>query len=130
MKGTIGTFFGLMVMIPIIIFVAKFMVYGVQVHKVTTIATNITREAERQGGVSPTVIAYANSQLENAALLDKGYKVNFNRTGLIDKGEKIEVTVTGKYEMDLLNFLGTGAGTIRMDITQKETGYSEVWLRN
>ncbi|MDI3236415.1 DUF4320 family protein [Exiguobacterium antarcticum] len=130
MKGTIGTFFGLMIMIPIIIFVGKFMVYGVQVHKVTTIATNITREAERQGGISPTVTAYANSQLENAALLDKGFKVQFNQTGLVDKGGKIEVTVSGKYDMDLFNFLGTGAGSIQMNIIKRETGYSEVWLRN
>jgi len=130
MKGTIGTAFGLLLTIPILIFMAKLMVYGVQVSKVSTIATNITREAERQGGVSPSVIAYANSQLENGALDNKGFKVQYNRTGLVDKGGKIEVTVSGIYEMDFLNFLGTGAGTMKMNIIQKETGYSEVWLRN
>lgn len=129
MKGQIGTAFGMLILIPLIVLVPELIVYGVQTQKVSTIASNITREAERQGGVPQGVKDYAYSQLADNGLDTKGYKVSYNRTGVINAGEKIEVTVKGTYEFSMFNFLGTGLGTSKLDIIQKETGYSQVWQR-
>lgn len=129
MKGQVGTLFGMLILIPLIVLVPELIVYGVQTQKVSTIASNITREAERQGGVQQTVRNYADTQLEDNGLSQKGFKVSYNRTGTINAGEKIEVTVKGTYEFGMFNFLGTGLGSAKIDILQKETGYSQVWER-
>jgi len=129
MKGQIGTLFGMLILIPLIVLVPELIVYGVQTQKVATIASNITREAERQGGVTQPVMTYGNQQLSDNGLNTKGYKISYNRTGLVNAGEKIEVTVSGTYDFAMFNFLGTGLGSAKLNIMQKESGYSQVWIR-
>ena len=127
MKGSIGTLFALMVLIPITVLLIDLAIYGVQSIQASNVASDITSEAERRGGITPGLQAYAEKRLDETGLKQNGYTVSYNTIGKVNRGQEFEITVEGQYAFKAINFLNTGPP--KLAVNKQETGVSEIWLR-
>lgn len=131
MNGSVATGFMIVLLIPFLLFIPDLAIYGIQSNTAAEVASDITREAEMRGGVTPDLKDYANKRLEETGLKDNGYTVSYDvrsrPDGLMTQKERFTVTVSGSYSLRAFNFLNTGAFT--MDVVKPVTGSSKVWRR-
>ncbi|MDT0193731.1 DUF4320 family protein [Exiguobacterium sp. BG5(2022)] len=132
MKGTVALAFGIIILIPFIMFIPDLAIYGIQSHKASVVAADITKEAEMRGGVTSDLKNYAQERLDETGLSDNGYQVSYRVEGVGSEGKtqyrgKISVRVEGEYQFKTFNFLNTGSPTLK--VVQQQSGTSQLWLR-
>lgn len=131
MKGTVVTGFAILMLLPFLMFIPDLAIYGIQSNTASEVASDITREAEMRGGVTPALKQYADKRLDETGLKDNGFTVSYDvqgsTSGKANYSEEFEVTVKGQYRFMAFNFLNTGAMTL--SIEKPETGTSKVWKR-
>lgn len=131
MKGSVTMGFLIVLMIPFILFIPDLAIYGIQSNTASEVVSDITKEAEMRGGVTPELKNYAEKRLDESGLKQNGYTISYNVAGqtggMLQKTQRFDVTVSGKYRLKSFNFLNTGS--LSIDVIKSETGSSKVWIR-
>jgi hypothetical protein len=131
MKGPVAIAFTMIMLIPFLLVIPDFAIYGIQSHQASEVASDITKEAEMRGGVTPSLKQYAETRLDETGLKQNGFTVSYDvqgRTeGTVTHSQQFKVTVKGQYQFKAFNFLNTGA--MSLAIEKPETGSSKVWKR-
>lgn len=128
-RGHIGLAFVLLCLFPVIVFIPDLTIYGVQSYKSNSIVEQVTKEIEMQGGVTTEVEQVFQRVLKENGMSDKGFTIEYNRTGQIEHRGRFVVQFKGEYTFRAFNLLGTGKGKFTLPITSTDSGLSEVWIR-
>ncbi|MEQ2529120.1 DUF4320 family protein [Bacillaceae bacterium CLA-AA-H227] len=129
MRGAVGIAFFLLISFSIMVFIPDIIVYGTWTYKANSIVEKVTKEAEIQGGVTPSVEAHYNQIIKDYGMEDKGFTVKYSQKGQIQHQGRFTVEFEGAYTFRSFNLLGTGIGNFTLPIKANDSGRSEVWYR-
>lgn len=129
MRGHIGLAFSLLLFFPVIVMVPDLIIYGTWAYKSNSIVEQVTKEAEMLGGITPEVENRFNEALADYGLTDKGFTIEYDRTGQLQYRDRFTVQLKADYTFTAFNLLGTGVGKFTLPITATDSGISEVWIR-
>ncbi|CAI6330749.1 DUF4320 family protein [Bacillus subtilis] len=129
MRGAVGLAFFFLMTMAIMVFIPDLIVYGTLSYKANTVVAKTTKEAEMQGGFTPTVEKRYQELMKEYGLDDKGMTVSYNKKGEVQYNEQVQVQIKGEYTFKSFNLLGTGVGQFKLPIESSDSGVSEVWYR-
>lgn len=129
MKNYTSYAYILFMLMPILMFIPDLVIYGTLASKSNSLVEQVTKEAEMVGGLTVFVDNRYEDALSQYGLENKGFTVDYSRTGEIEHKGKFVVQVRGTHTFKTFNFLGSGLGHFTVPITATDSGISEVWIR-